>query len=110
MNNKENNKETIAKKIREILPNIECPMCHNRHFAILDGYLVFPVPDDYKMSFFQAQKSIPAIGIICTKCGFISQHALGILGLLEKNEQEKQDVQEKQDKQERQDVQEKQDV
>jgi len=97
MNDKENNKEIIARKVNEVLPNLECPMCHNRHFTILDGYLVFPVPDDYKTPFFQAQKSMPAIAVICTKCGFISQHALGILGLLYKDKQEETKKQEGQE-------------
>ena len=97
MNDKQKNREIIAQKIGEILPDIECPMCHNRHFAILDGFLVLPVPDDYKTSIFQAQKSMPAIAVICTKCGFISQHALGILGLLDKDKQKETKKQEEEE-------------
>ena len=28
--------------------------------------------------------AIPTIGIICDNCGFVSQHAIGVLGLLPK--------------------------
>ena len=88
---KSRDKEIMVKRLNEVIPVLECPMCHNRQFAILDGYLVFPVPEDYRISFLQTQKTLPAIAIICTKCGYISQHSLGILGLLEK---EKQEIQE----------------
>jgi len=76
-------KERIEKILGEILPNPECPMCHNRHFTILDRYIISPVQEDYKGSIGLNHKTIPALSIVCTKCGFISQHSLGILGLLE---------------------------
>ena len=34
--------------------------------------------------------SIPSIAIVCSKCGFISSHALGVLGLLPKQIDESQ--------------------
>ena len=88
-------KEIIERKISEILPNPECPMCHNRHFTILDRYVVSPVQDDYKVTTGLIQKTIPALTIVCTKCGFISQHSLGILGLLEKSDIKEEDIPEK---------------
>lgn len=38
---KSRDKEIMVKKLNEVIPVLECPMCHNRQFAILDGYLVF---------------------------------------------------------------------
>jgi hypothetical protein len=31
-------------------------------------------------------QTVPAAAIVCNRCGFLSQHALGALGLLPKNE------------------------
>ena len=78
-------KKIIEKKLIEILPNPECPMCHNRQFTILDRYMVSPVQEDFRVSTGVTPKTVPALTIVCTRCGFMSQHSLGILGLLDKN-------------------------
>lgn len=59
----------------------KCPMCGNTHFVIADGYFNTFIQDDLN-NIQIGGASIPSISIICSKCGFISQHALGILGLL----------------------------
>ena len=66
---------------------IKCPMCGNNHFIIGDGYFNSFVQDDFR-SLNLGGPSIPSIPIICDKCGFISSHALGVLGLLPKNDNE----------------------
>lgn len=60
-----------------------CPMCGNTHFIIADGYFNTFLQDSIK-NISLGGDSIPSIPIICSKCGFISMHALGILGLLPK--------------------------
>ena len=64
--------------------DIKCPMCGNKHFIIADGYFNSTMQDDLK-NFVLGGPSIPSIAIVCNKCGFISSHALGILGLLPPN-------------------------
>lgn len=59
----------------------KCPMCGNTHFIIADGYFNTTLQDDLK-GIELGTPSIPSISIICSNCGFMSQHALGILGLL----------------------------
>ena len=66
---------------------IKCPMCGNNHFIIGDGYFNSFMQDDFK-SLNLGGPSIPSIPIICDRCGFISSHALGVLGLLPKNDNE----------------------
>lgn len=61
--------------------DIKCPMCGNKHFIIADGYFNTPLQDNFN-GIKIGGPSIPSIPIICNKCGFISSHALGILGLL----------------------------
>lgn len=67
---------------------IKCPMCGNDYFIIGDGYFNLFMQDDFR-NLTLGGPSIPAIPIICNKCGFISSHALGILGLLPKNDEGK---------------------
>ncbi len=59
----------------------KCPMCGNMHFIIADGYFNNFLQDDLN-SINLGGASIPSISIICSNCGFVSQHALGVLGLL----------------------------
>ena len=74
-------KQRIISKIQNIIPNIECPICHNKNFIIADGYFNSSIQGDVN-GMTLGGPSIPSIGIICNKCGFISHHALGVLGLL----------------------------
>lgn len=66
---------------------IKCPMCGNNHFIIGDGYFNSFMQDDFR-NLNIGGPSIPSIPIICDRCGFISSHALGVLGLLPKNDNE----------------------
>lgn len=60
---------------------LPCPRCGNQSFTLLDGYFNQPV---------QAQlgglvlggPSVPSTVVVCTRCGYLAQHALGVLGLL----------------------------
>lgn len=64
--------------------DIKCPMCGNKHFIIADGYFNTMMQDRLNGIVLGGPSipSIPSIPIICNRCGFISSHALGILGLL----------------------------
>ncbi|MBR4391952.1 MAG: hypothetical protein IKT08_07605 [Bacteroidales bacterium] len=74
-------KAEIAAKLNEKLTEITCPMCHQHNFIIADGYFVNILHENLD-SFKLGGSSIPTISIICSNCGFVSQHALGVLGLL----------------------------
>jgi len=62
-----------------------CPMCRARNFTIADAYLRNQLQEDLS-TLTLGGAAIPSIAIICTNCGFISQHALGTLGLLSQKE------------------------
>lgn len=64
---------------------IKCPMCGNNHFIIADGYFNTFMQDDLRQTNLGGP-SIPSIPVICDNCGFVSMHALGILGLLPQKE------------------------
>jgi hypothetical protein len=64
---------------------LTCPMCQSKKFVLADGYFNNTMQTDFNALIVGGQ-SIPTIGIICTNCGFLSQHAIGVLGLLPKPE------------------------
>lgn len=53
-----------------------------------DGYFNNTMQPDLK-SFSIGGQGIPTIGIICNNCGFVSQHAVGVLGLLNNDKNKK---------------------
>lgn len=77
-------KKEIIHALSQRVDSMECPICHNRNFALLDGYINDSVQDDYHIQIIGTKKAIPSIGLVCSNCGFLSQHSLGVLGLLEK--------------------------
>lgn len=72
--------ELIAALEKKGVPRA-CPMCVTNSWTIADGYF---------NNTLQANPSainlggvgIPTVAIICSNCGFISQHAIGVLGFL----------------------------
>lgn len=58
-----------------------CPRCANVNFILADGYFNHSMQVDFK-DFRIGGPSIPTIATVCSNCGFISEHALGVLGLL----------------------------
>lgn len=76
-------KKRIAERLNQRFAEhgVKCPMCGNNSFSVADGYFSNVIQNNLD-SLKIAGPSIPAISIICSKCGFISMHALGTLGLL----------------------------
>lgn len=64
-------------------------MCSNQQFTLADAYIRNELQENLR-SVNLGGPSIPAAAIICNNCGFISQHALGVIGLLPKEEGKKQ--------------------
>ena len=81
-------KREIANRLNERIQGLTCPMCHQQGFIIADGYFSHFLQDDIK-DVSIGGSSIPTIAIVCSNCGFVSQHALGVLGMLPKNEGKK---------------------
>lgn len=79
-------KEEIDKRIQRLT----CPMCQTSGFVMADGYFNNTMQTDFN-SFTIGGQSIPTIAIICNNCGFVSQHAIGILGLLSQEQNKKSD-------------------
>lgn len=78
---KDEEKLRIANILNQRIGALICPICHRGHFSLVDSYSTVPLSDDYRVMSLGG-RTIPFIILACDNCGFISQHALGSLGLL----------------------------
>jgi len=74
-------KEEIIQQLIRKGADRPCPRCGNAAVTLVDGYFNQPVQDDMS-ELVIGGASIPSIVTACTNCGFLSQYALGALGLL----------------------------
>lgn len=65
-------------RLNQVIPGLECPMCHSHDFTVVDG--LFPNTIQNSLNSIQiGGPAIPCVAIICRHCGFLSQHALGVI-------------------------------
>lgn len=76
-------KKEIIKALDDRGARLPCPRCGNQQFTLIDGYFNQTVQPELK-GLVLGGPSIPSVVVACNKCGFLSQHALGALGLLPK--------------------------
>lgn len=73
-------KEKIAQALQEKKVNQPCPRCTKGHFDVV-GYHFIPLnPNPNTLVI--GGPTVPAVIIACLNCGFITEHALGPLGLM----------------------------
>ncbi len=77
----EEQKQKIVEALRERGAFRSCPRCGNNGFTLLDGYSNQQVQADIGVTVLGGP-SIPTIVVVCNRCGWLAQHALGFLGLL----------------------------
>jgi hypothetical protein len=66
-----------------------CPMCGSENFTVVHGFIPLGITQSADHpTFFGPQ--IPCAAAICQRCGFITLHAAGILGLMTKNEEKEE--------------------
>ena len=63
--------------------SLRCPMCGGDDFEVADGFIRNGIQKELS-SIVVGGRSIPTLPIVCKRCGFVSQHAIGVLGLLKK--------------------------
>lgn len=76
-------RQRIADALRRAHVSARCPMCNNQNFTVLEGYLNHAIQTQVPGMVIGGQ-SLPVAVVVCNRCGFLSQHALGVLGLLHK--------------------------
>jgi len=82
-------KDNIIKKLVERKAILPCPRCGNHNFILLDGYFIQPMSAEIGAMVLGGQ-SVPTVVTACSQCGFLSQHALGALGMLPEEKESKQ--------------------
>lgn len=65
--------------------NVVCPMCSDNHWQLPGGYTVSSLQNELG-GIRLGGPAIPKVPIICSNCGFVAEIAIGILGLLPKEE------------------------
>ena len=82
------NKQEIINTLQSKGAIMPCPRCANNNFTLLDGYFNQPIQQELS-GMIIGGPAVPSAVIVCNKCGYMSQHALGVLGLLPKTEEKK---------------------
>ena len=72
----------IIARLEELNVGLPCPRCGSTNFTLSDGYNIIPVRADIK-GITIGGRAIPCITTVCTHCGYVSMHSLGILGLMD---------------------------
>lgn len=80
-------KKKIGKKLKDRGALLPCHRCGNQSFSILDQYTKIPVQEDIDkiQDTVLGGASVPAVIVACNRCGAITYHAFGALGLLPKD-------------------------
>ena len=64
-----------------------CPRCGKQNFVMADGYFNRAMQDNFS-SITLGGPSIPTLAVVCSNCGWVAEHALGVLGLLPERKSE----------------------
>ena len=83
-------KKEIIRILNERGVRLPCPRCGNPSFILIEGYfneMIQPNTNTLNIG----GPSIPSIITACSRCGYLSQHALGVLGLLPNKTEKKKD-------------------
>lgn len=74
--------DLVIKTLQERGVTMPCPRCGNNSFTLQDGYFSQTVQSSQTNVVLGGQ-ILPSVMVICNKCGYMSQYALGVLGLME---------------------------
>lgn len=78
-------KQRIIEALDKRGANRPCPRCGNAEFLLVGGYFN-PIVQTELAGLILGGPSVPTAAVICAKCGWLAQHALGLLGLLPSRE------------------------
>ena len=58
-----------------------CPRCGNPNFVLVDGYFAHSLQHSLQ-GFVIGGPAVPVAVVACQRCGWLAEHAIGVLGLL----------------------------
>jgi len=86
----EERKQEIITRLRERGVPKACPMCGNKQWTLADSYVKPLVQNQIEVNRAGHVRPndgfLPLVALICNQCGFTSQHSVGMLGLLNTQE------------------------
>ncbi len=71
-------KRKIAEALETAGARLPCPRCSNLNFTLVDGYFNQTVQSELE-SFIIGGPGVPTVLVVCNRCGYLSQHVLGVL-------------------------------
>ena len=79
--------DTVIEALKRLGANAPCPRCGNAQFTLLNGYDNILINRTIDGVLFPGGPQSPAVQVptvllACDRCGYLSAHALGALGLL----------------------------
>lgn len=87
-------KQNIIELLQKRGAKQPCPRCRNKNFGLIDGYFNQSIQKSIPASITDTINEAPFISyivVVCTRCGYLSQHALSVLGLLPADEPQPKD-------------------
>ena len=78
-------KEEVIKALDRVGANRPCPRCGNGSFGLLGGYFAHVIQQGVG-TLQLGGPAVPTAVVVCSKCGWVAEHALGALDLMPKQE------------------------
>ncbi len=84
---KQMDRDSVIDALKRVGANTPCPRCGNTEFTLLDGYDNVRINRTIDGQLFSGGSlspafQVPSVLLVCERCGYLSAHALGALGLL----------------------------
>ena len=79
----DDNKDKVVEVLEKRIPDLRCPLCKHKEFALGGGYFAHDLQQDLKNRQ-MGGVNIPTVPIVCKNCGYVAEFAAGTLGLLPK--------------------------
>lgn len=76
------NVEKISKILTDKGAINPCHRCNANEFVILNGYSMLGLQDNLN-GIVIGGNSVPMVNVVCTRCGAVTSHVAGALGLLD---------------------------
>ncbi|MEN9582077.1 MAG: hypothetical protein RL641_31 [Candidatus Parcubacteria bacterium] len=75
-------RDRIIAILQERGARLPCSRCGNPNFSLIEGYFNHPFQPEMTNNMVIGGPMVPSVGVVCTRCGLVSFHALGALGLM----------------------------